>query len=104
MISSGLAWVELSHGAWSFAPRSASWWSVAMNAIGSAAFALSALYSFVRPGLPDVQELWLAGFYTFVGALCFLLGSYLLIPELFDGEARDPTTDAPTDPTVIASV
>jgi hypothetical protein len=92
LVSSGLAWVELSHGAWSFAPRSASWWSVTLNAIGSAAFALSALHSFVRPGLPDAHELWLAGFYTFVGALGFLVGSYLLIPELFDGEARTPET------------
>ncbi len=92
LIASALAWVELSHGAWSFAPRSVSWWGVAMNAIGSAAFAASALYSFVRPGLPDVQEIWLAGLYTFVGALCFLVGSYLLIPELFDGKVRESTT------------
>jgi hypothetical protein len=105
LISSALAWVELSHGAWSFAPRSASWWSVAVNAIGSAAFAVSALYSFVRPGLPDAQELWLSGFYTFVGALCFLVGSYLLIPELFDGKVReptrDPTTGTPTESDLI---
>ena len=29
---------------------------------------------------------WLAGLWTFAGALGFLGGSYLLIPELFDGE------------------
>lgn len=98
LVSSGLAWVELSHGAWSFAPRSAAWWSVAINAFGSAAFALSALYSFVRPGFPDAQQLWLAGFYTFFGALCFLAGSYLLIPELFDGEVRDVTAGRQTAP------
>ena len=28
-------------------------------------------------------------FWTFAGALGFLFGSYLLIPELFDGDARD---------------
>ena len=95
LVSSALAWLELSQGAWSFAPRSASWWSVAMNAIGSVAFAASAVDSFVRPGPPDADEFWRAGLYTFVGALCFLVGSYLLIPELFDGEARAQSDAAP---------
>lgn len=89
LASSGLAWVELSGGAASFAPRSASWWSVILNGLGSIAFQLSAVYAFVRPGTPDPNELWLAGFWTFAGALGFLFGSYLLIPELFDGDARD---------------
>jgi hypothetical protein len=87
LVSSGLAWVELSQGAWSFAPRSISWWIVVANLIGSVAFQLSAFDSFVRPGAPDPHELWLAGFYTFVGGVGFLAGSYLLLPELFDGDA-----------------
>lgn len=89
LISSALAWVEISGGAASFAPRSASWWSVVLNLLGSIAFQLSALHAFVRPGTPDPNELWLAGFWTFAGALGFFFGSYLLIPELFDGEARE---------------
>ena len=56
------------------------------NLAGSVAFQLSALDSFVRPGAPDPHEPWLAGFYTTVGGIGFLAGSYLLIPELFDGE------------------
>jgi hypothetical protein len=59
-----------------------------LNGAGSAAFLLSALYTVVLPGLPDAHALWLGGFYTFVGGLFFLMGSYLLVPELFDGEAR----------------
>jgi hypothetical protein len=90
LTASGLAWVELSHGAWSFAPRSVSWWTAVANLAGSVVFQLSALHSFVRPGPPDPHELWLAAFYTFVGAVCFLVGAYLLVPELFDGEPRDP--------------
>jgi len=89
LVASTLAWVEFSHGAWSFAPRSVSWWIVWLNILGSAAFQISALYSFVRPGPPNEHELWLAGFYTLIGGLCFFLGSYLLIPELFDGDARE---------------
>jgi hypothetical protein len=59
------------------------------------AFQVSALYSFVKPGAPSEHELWLAGFYTFIGGLCFLVGSYLLIPELFDGKAREPVRARP---------
>lgn len=91
LAASGLAWVEFSHGAWSFAPRSVSWWIVLINLLGSVAFQVSALDSFVRPGAPDPHELWLAGLYTFLGAVCFLVGAYLLIPEMFDGEPRDPS-------------
>lgn len=89
LVASALAWVEISGGAASYAPRSASWWSVVLNGLGSIAFQLSALHAFVWPGTPDPNELWLAGFWTFAGALGFLFGSYLLIPELFDGEARE---------------
>jgi hypothetical protein len=89
LVASALAWVEISGGAASYAPRSASWWSVVLNGLGSIAFQLSALHAFVWPGTPDPGELWLAGFWTFAGALGFFFGSYLLIPELFDGEARD---------------
>jgi hypothetical protein len=103
LAASAMAWLELSHGAWSFAPRSASWWSVVANAIGSAAFALSAWFSFVPPGPLASHQLHLADLYTFVGALCFLVGSYLLIPELFDGEERNAAGDVPDDLTVIAS-
>lgn len=67
------------------------------TAATSLAFALSAAHGLVGPGLPDPHEAFLAGFYTVVGALCFLAGSYLLIPELFDGETCVPATDATRD-------
>jgi len=103
LASSLLAWVELSHASGWLAPRSVSWWSVVMNATGSAAFAVAAGDSFLRPGPPDVERLWLAGWFTVVGSMCFLVGSYLLIPELFDGEGRESAPHTSTNGAVIAS-
>jgi hypothetical protein len=84
LIASVLAWVEFSHGMWSFAPRSVSWWIVALNGLGSVAFFASSVNAYVGPGGPHPEELWLDGFFTFLGAALFLVASLLLFPELAD--------------------
>jgi hypothetical protein len=86
LVASYLAYAEVSHGAVSFAPRSVSWWVAVANLLGSVAFQLSALYSFAGPGPAAAGALFRAGFYTAAGGVCFLVGSYLMIPELFDEE------------------
>jgi hypothetical protein len=94
LVASYLAYAEVSHGAASFAPRSVSWWVAVVNLLGSVAFQLSALYSLAGPEPAAARSLFFAGFYTAAGGLCFLLGSYLMIPELFDEEeeARTPAS------------
>jgi hypothetical protein len=84
LLSSCLAYAEVSQRALTFAPRSVSWWITVVNLLGSLAFQISALYSFVGPGPAGASSLFWAGFYTAAGGVCFLLGSYLMIPELFD--------------------
>jgi hypothetical protein len=84
LVASYLAYAEVSHGAASFAPRSVSWWVAVVNLLGSVAFQLSALYSFAGPAPAAAGALFWAGFYTAAGGVCFLVGSYLMIPELFD--------------------
>jgi len=67
---------------------SARTWSIAgINMAGSVAFGASAVASYVVPasGLPRNVELVNLG--TFLGALCFLVGAYLLLP-------RPPTRSA----------
>lgn len=87
LAASYLAYLEVSQRFWSWYPRNLSWWIAVINLWGSIFFQLSAFYSFVPPaGLSDHAG-WLAGLYTFLGALCFLVGSYLLVPELFEEEA-----------------
>ena len=86
LVASYLAYAEVSHGAASLAPRSLSWWICVINLAGSVAFQLSALDSFVGPAPTSAEMLFWSTLWTAVGALCFLVGAYLLIPELFDTE------------------
>ena len=86
LVASYLAYAEVSRGAASFAPRSVSWWIAVVNLLGSVAFQLSAFYSVAGSEPASAAALFWAGFYTAAGGLCFLLGSYLMIPELFDEE------------------
>jgi len=83
LVASYLAYAEVSQAAASFAPRSVSWWI-------AVAFQLSALYSFAGPEPAAASPAFWASFYTAAGAVCFLVGSYLMIPELFD-EDEPPT-------------
>jgi hypothetical protein len=94
LVASYLAYAEVSHGAASFAPRSVSWWVAVVNLLGSVAFQLSALYSFAGPEPAAAGALFRAGFYTAAGGLCFLVGSYLMIPELFDEEAESLASES----------
>lgn len=84
LVASYLAYAEVSQGAASVAPRSISWWIAVANLLGSVAFQLSALYGFAGPEPTGASALFWSGVYTTVGAVCFLLGSYLMIPEVFD--------------------
>ena len=92
LVASGFAFAEVSQGTVLIAPRSVSWWIAVINLVGSVAFQASALYSFAGPTPASVSSLVAANLYTALGALCFLVGAYLMIPELFDGE---PAGDSP---------
>ena len=91
LVASYLAYAEVSHGAVSFAPRSVSWWITVVNLLGSVAFQISALYSFVGPEPATSGSLFVASFYTAAGGVCFFIGAYLMIPELFDEEEESGT-------------
>jgi len=86
LLASYLAYAEISHGAASFEPHSVSWWVAVINLLGSVAFQLSALDSFVTSAPSPAAMVFSSNLLTAIGALCFLIGSYLLIPELFDSD------------------
>jgi hypothetical protein len=81
LLSSYLAVVDVSHGAWSWQPRQLGWWIVMINLLGSIAFMVSAIANWYLPSSGDA--LWACGasLYTLLGALCFFTASYLMIPE-----------------------
>ena len=84
LVASYLAYTEVSHGVYSLAPRSLSWWIAVINLVGSVTFQISALESLVGPEGISPHFLFWSTFWTAAGAFCFLVGAYLLIPELQD--------------------
>ncbi len=81
LVASGLAWFEVSHGWTSWSPRDLSWWITLLNLVGSVAFGISAVASYVVPATGQLRNAELSNLGTFVGALCFLAGAVLLLPE-----------------------
>ena len=69
-------------------------WSVAMfNMVGSIAFGVSALGAQIVGTTGSLRNAQLANLGTFVGAICFLAGAVLLIPdEAEPGAQREETT------------
>jgi hypothetical protein len=80
LVSSWLAWAEECHGAFAWRPRDLAWWITFLNLVGSVAFGVSAIASYVKPN-GELLSLALTNLGTFVGAVCFLVGGVLLLPE-----------------------
>jgi hypothetical protein len=80
LVSSWLSWAEICHGNWAWRPAQVSWWIGGLNLVGSVAFGASAVASRVQPN-GDLGSKALTNLGTFAGALCFLVGSVLLLPE-----------------------
>jgi hypothetical protein len=80
LVSSWLAWAEECHGSFAWRPSDVSWWITLLNLVGSIAFGASAIASYVKPN-GELVSLALTNLGTFVGALCFLAGALLLLPE-----------------------
>jgi hypothetical protein len=56
------------------------WWIAWVNMLGSLAFMVSAIASFVVPSTNTLLDLTLANAGTFLGAVCFLVGAALMLP------------------------
>ena len=87
LVASALAWAEAGHAWWSWKPRSIGWRIAALNLAGSVAFGLSAVGAYVVNDDDELLSAALANLGTFVGALGFLVGGLLLLPERTRGPA-----------------
>ncbi len=56
------------------------WWSSLLNYVGSVFFMASALAAFTLPTTGEAINIAIVNTGTFLGALCFLVGSYVLLP------------------------
>ena len=81
LVASELAFAEVCHRWFSLGPRSLPWPIVAINLLGSVAFGVSAVASLVEPASGHPVNTAFAEAGTWVGALFFLVGAVLLIPE-----------------------
>ena len=93
LVSSWLAWVEECHGPFAWRPSGISWWITALNLAGSVAFGVSAVASYVTSS-GQLLSVALTNLGTFVGAICFLVGAVLLLPErTLEGPAAEPAPE-----------
>jgi hypothetical protein len=81
LVASLLAWLEVCHGWLAWRPGSWSWWITLANLIGSIAFGVSAVAGYINPATGQLHNAERSNLGTFAGALCFLVGALLLLPE-----------------------
>jgi hypothetical protein len=88
LVASHLFWLAACHRLWCVRADDPDWWGSLLNYIGSVFFMASALASFTLTTTGEMINITIVNIGTFVGAVCFLLGAYLLLPPF--------TADAPT--------
>ena len=98
LVASGLAWYEVCHGWAAWSPGQLSWWITGLNLVGSVAFGASAVASYIVPATGQIWNTQLSNLGTFVGALCFLAGAMLLLPE-----RTEPAPIAAAVPSAVAA-
>ena len=81
LVASSLAWFEVCHGWLAWSPHRLAWWITLLNLVGSIAFMGSAVAGYIVPSTGQVRNAELSNLGTFIGAVCFLAGAILLLPE-----------------------
>jgi hypothetical protein len=82
VVASYLAFAEVCRSWACWQLRNISWWIVVINLAGSISFGVSAVASFVIFRTGEMMSGGDASAWTFVGAICFFVGAYLLLPEM----------------------
>ncbi|MCV2394761.1 hypothetical protein OEB99_10620 [Actinotalea sp. M2MS4P-6] len=86
LVASQLAWRAVCPRQWCVRRDDPDWWSALLNYVGSVFFMLSALGAFILPTTGEPVNLTVVNSGTFLGAVCFFAGAYVLLP------ARRPAT------------
>lgn len=84
LVASELAFAEVGHRWMSWRPGLRGWWIAALNLGGSVAFGVSAIAAYVVPDSGEPRNVQLVNLGTFLGAVGFLVGALLLLPERTD--------------------
>jgi hypothetical protein len=81
LASGYLAFIETCHAHWAWKPNSISWWVVFTNLLGCVGFIVSAVFAIFLPGPPHIEAVTISVLFTLLGAIGFLVGSLLMLPE-----------------------
>ena len=84
LVASHCAWLAVCGRFWRALTDNDEWWVAALNYLGSVFFMASAIASLVLPTSGDVVNIVVVNAGTFLGAVCFFVGAYLLLPERGD--------------------
>ncbi len=80
LASGYLAFIEACHAYWAWQPGNISWWVVFTNLLGCVGFMISAIFAISLPTAnPEAITISIA--FTLLGAIGFLAGSLLMLPE-----------------------
>jgi len=81
LVSGYLAFMETSHGFWSWRPASLDWWIVTVNLLGCIFFMTAAITAFIPDGsAPDWLDI-VANSHLWLGGACFFIAALLTIVE-----------------------
>jgi hypothetical protein len=89
LVASQLAFMAVGHAWASWRPHEIDWWTAFLNLLGSVAFGVSAVASYVIVDSGLVRNVERANLGTFLGALCFLVGAFLLLPARSGNDVPD---------------
>ena len=89
-----LAYIETCHAHWAWRPDLIDWWITFINLMGCAAFLISAAFAFVPPEAPGFDAVTYSLVFTLLGALAFLIGALLMLPEAAAGRSAGGTHQA----------
>ena len=81
LVASHLVWLAVCGRLWCVRQTSSDWWMAGLNYMGSIFFMLSALAAYFLETTGEVVNITLVNVGTFLGAVCFFLGAYLLLPQ-----------------------
>jgi hypothetical protein len=80
LVASHLAWLVVCGRLWCARSEDAGWWGASLNYLGSIFFMAAAIASFTLPTSGEPLNVTIINLATFLGAACFFVGAYLLMP------------------------
>lgn len=90
LMASALAWVAVCGARWCRRSEDTDWWIAAINALGSVFFMVSAIAALTLPTTDKPVNSAVVNATTAVGAVCFWVGAWLLLPQRSTQTARSP--------------